>query len=417
MSFPQNLVALARLSVLGCVASSAFAQELTLDDAVSRAWARNPALQAEGHTLTATERQAQLSGLPPSFTLGSEVENVAGSGALSGTSGAETTLRLSRVIELGGKRDARLALGSSEIARQRNVIERSRIEIASEVTRRFVEVLARQEQLVIARRDRELTGETRSTVARWVSAGRNPEPDLLQSDIAVYRADLAVEGAERELGSAKLALSSLWGELDPRFTTAQGNLATLPAVEDFSVLATRLPQSADQHAFEFDAETLEAQRRVAAAAARPDLAVSLGARRLESFDDQALVFGISMPLGMPRRAALGVERVGAELDAVRARREAARLDAYQRLSALYQELQQARRVFETHRDAMIPKAEAALTLNLQGYERGRFGFLVLTQAQQALVDLRRAQVDATARYHRLLIDIERLTATSGAATP
>lgn len=417
MSFLQNLAALARLSVLGCVASSAFAQELTLDDAVSRAWARNPALQAEGHALTATERQAQLSGLPPSFTVGSEVENFAGGGALSGTSAAETTLRLSRVIELGGKRDARIALGASEIARQRNAIERSRIEIASEVTRRFVEVLARQERLAIARRDRELTGETRSTVARWVDAGRNPESDLLQSDIAVYRADLAVEGAERELGSAKLALSSLWGDLDPRFTAAQGNLAMLPAVVDFPVLAARLPQSADQRAFEFDAETLEAQRRVAAAAARPDLAVSLGARRLESFDDQALVFGIAVPLGMPRRAALGVERVSAELDAVRSRREAARLDAYQRLSALYQELQQARRVFETHRDAMIPKAEAALTLNLQGYERGRFGFLVLTQAQQALVDLRRAQVDAAARYHQLLIDIERLTATSGAATP
>lgn len=417
MSFPSNFLPWACLGVLGCVASSAFAQELTLDEAVSRAWARHPALQAEGHTLTAAERQAELSGLAPSFTIGSEVENFAGTGALSGMSSAETTLRLSRVIELGGKRDARIALGTAEVARQRNTIGRSRIEIASEVTRRFVEVLARQERLAIARQDLELTGETRSTVARWVSAGRNPESDLLQSDIAVSRAELAVDNAEHELGSARLALSSLWGDLDPQFTTALGRLAALPAVAEFATLAARLPESTSQRAFEFDADVLAAQRRVAAAGARPDVALSVGTRRLEAFNDQGLIFGVSIPLGTSRRAALGVDRVSAELSAVHARRDAARLDAYQRLSALYQELQHARHVFETHRDAMIPKADSALTLNRRGYELGRFGFIVLTQAQQVLADLRRAQIDAAAQYHLRLVDIERLTATSGAATP
>ncbi len=417
MPFPKNLVALARFGVLGCVASSAFAQELNLDEAVSRAWARNPALQAEGHTLIAAERQAQLSGLPPAFAIGGEVENFAGTGALSGMSAAETTLRLSRVIELGGKRNARIALGGAEIARQRDVVERRRIEIASEVTRRFVEVLARQERVAIAEQDRELTEEIRSVVARWVNAGRNPESDLLQSDIAVLRAGLAVENAERELASAKLALSSLWGELDPKFTAVQGELAVLPPVADFATLAARLPQSADQRAFAFETDALEAQRRVAAAGASPDVALSLGVRRLETLDDDALIFGVSVPLGTARRAALGVERVGAELAAVDARREAARLDVHQRLFALYQELQHARHVFDTHRNDMIPKAESALTLNRRGYELGRLNLLIMTQAQQVLVELREAQVDAAARFHRLLVDIERLTATSGAALP
>lgn len=408
---------LAFAGALGCVASSAFAHTLTLDEAVARAWARNPVLQAEGYAVTAVEREAELRGLAPPFTVGSEVENFAGTGAVSGASGAELSLRLSRVIELGGKRQARKALGSAEIAWQRDVAERRRIEIASEVTRRFVEVLACQERLAIARQGGELTEQVRGAVARWVNAGRNPESDLLQSDIAVRRARLAVDDAEHELASARLALSSLWGELTPGFTAAQGELVVLPPVMDFAALAAQLPQSVDQRAFALEADALQAQRRLAAAGARPDVALSLGVRRLETFDDQALIFGVSLPMGTAHRAALGVGRIGAELAAVDARREAARLDAHQRLYALHQELQHARHVFETHRDEMIPKAESALALSRRGYELGRFSFLAMTQAQQLLVELRETQVDAAARFHRLLVDIERLTATSGAATP
>ncbi len=42
---------------------------------------------------------------------------------------------------------------------------------------------------------------------------------------------------------------------------------------------------------------------------------------------------------------------------------------------------------------------------------GVFGAIALR------VELRAAQVEAAARYHRLLVDIERLTAISGATTP
>ncbi len=404
-------------AALGFCAGSALAQGVTLEEAVARALARNPTLQADGYAIAAAESQARLNALAPPWMAGGEFENFAGSGALSGVSGAETTLRLNRVIELGGKREARIALGAAAVARQRHAAERSRIEIAGEVTRRFIEVVADQERLAIARQNLQLTEQTRATVARWVEAGRSPESDLRQSEIAVARASLALDDAEHELASARLALSSLWGELDPGFTTADGELETLPKVADFATLAARLPESTDQRAYTFDADALAAERRVAIAGARPDVSVSLGVRRLETLDDQALVMGLSVPLGSARRSALEVERYDAELAGVEARRSAARLDARQRLFALVQELQHARHVFETHRDEIIPKAESALALNRRGYELGRFSFLALTQAQQVLVELRATQVEAAARYHRLLVDIERLTAISGATTP
>ena len=64
---------------------------------------------------------------------------------------------------------------------------------------------------------------------------------------------------------------------------------------------------------------------------------------------------------------------------------------------------------------MIPKAESALTLTRKGFAAGRFSFVSLAQAQRTVLDLRTAQIDAALRYHTLLVDIERMTATTGVA--
>jgi cobalt-zinc-cadmium efflux system outer membrane protein len=83
------------------------ARDLTLEQAVSRSLGRSAVLQAEGAAVTATRYQAELDALAPPLTIGMELENVAGTGDLSGTDSAETTLRLGRVFELGQKHTAR----------------------------------------------------------------------------------------------------------------------------------------------------------------------------------------------------------------------------------------------------------------------------------------------------------------------
>jgi outer membrane protein TolC len=80
------------------------AEPLRLEEAVTRALASNPSLTAETAQLRAIEARADREGLPTPYVLGGELENVAGNGTLSGTKSAETTFRISRVLELGGNR-------------------------------------------------------------------------------------------------------------------------------------------------------------------------------------------------------------------------------------------------------------------------------------------------------------------------
>lgn len=411
------LLALALAGACGMAPPGHAAEPLRLEDAIARTLAANPALAAESAELDAARARARRDALPQPYVLGGDLENVAGSGSLGGVRSAETTLRVGRTIELGGKRAARIALGDAEVARRQHAATTARLEIESRTRTRYIEVLADQARWQAAREQVALAERTRREVAGWVAAARNPESDLRAAEIAVAEAELAREHAEHELASARLTLAASWGVLAPDFDLVDGNLMPLPPVESFEILAMRLPDASTQRAARLEADSIAARRRVANASAKPDLQVSLGLRRLEALDDQGLVMSVSVPLGTRQRAGLSVAEADAELAALDARREADRFERHQVLFETYQELLHARTEHESLRTKMVPKAEQALAFTRRGFEAGRFSFVSVAQAQKTLFELRARSVDAAARYHTLLIEVQRLAAVAPEITP
>ncbi|WP_321944927.1 TolC family protein [Burkholderia cenocepacia] len=409
----MNLIRLVALVFVGaCGTSAALATEpLRLEEAVSRALAAHPSIAAETAQLQAVRARTQREALPPPYTIGGEVENVAGNGNLRGIRSAETTLRIGRVIELGGKREARQTLGQAELREQEHQATKTRIDLASSTTARFIEVLARQQRLTYAEERIKQAERTRQEVAAWVKAARNPDSDLQAAEIAVAEAQLNRENAEHELASAKMTLAASWGATIPDFGEVVGDLQALPAVAPFETLAARLPMTPELWASRLRANTIGARRRLAETEAKPNIDVSLGVRRLEAYRDHAVVMSISVPLGSPTRSGYAVSQANAELAALEARRDAERFERHQALFDKYQELTHARHEAESLRTRMLPMAESALATTRRGFEQGRFSYLSLGQAQRTLFDLRARAVEAATRYHLLLVEVERLTAT------
>jgi len=408
------------LALAGAFASSptmADASSLTMNEAVDRAVAGSPALGAERAAIDAAEQQARLDSLTPPMTVGGEMENFAGTGDHSGFDDAEFTLRVGKTFELGGKREARQALGASKVALQGNELERRRLDVTTQAKHRFLEVVAQQSRLTLAEQESALARETREAVAYRVKRGASPEADLPLADLAVARAELEQEDAEHELESARVALSVLWGERSPSFARAAGSVDTVPDLPAFESLTQRMESNPDQQMFALEAARLDAQRRSAEASRKPDLSGTLGVRRLEAFDDQALVMSIAMPIGLGQRSDLALARGRAELESLEGRRKAVELERYQELFAWYQELRHARHEFEALRDRMIPAAERALELARRGYDEARYSFLQVAAARNVLHSLHRDRIAAATRYHRLLADIERATAVSGVTVP
>lgn len=409
------LVCLSAISMW--ITSSHAADALTLGQAVQRSLTSSPALAAELFDVDAAQARARREALPAPWLVGAEIENFAGSGTLAGVDAAETTLRLGRVLELGGKRAARKTIGDADVAQRQNQAAIARMRIAAIATTRFVEVVADQQRLQLAEQHVELAQRARAEVARWVEAARNPETDLHAADLDLADAELEREHSEHELASARITLASTWGGLAADFDTVAGSLAELPEGPSLDTLVRRLPQSAALRSLVLEAELASARRELARANMAPDLTMNVGVRRMEVFDDHGLVLSVSMPLGSRPRAELSMSEAQAQLAATGRRREASLADIHQVLFEKYQELVHARTEHGALRQTMLPKAERALSLAQRGFDSGRFSFAALTQAQNTLHALRRREVDSAVRYHTLLVEVDHLAAIIPESAP
>jgi cobalt-zinc-cadmium efflux system outer membrane protein len=132
--------------------------ELTLRDAARLALQRNPELAAFAKETRALEGATLQAGLLPNPDLVLFAENAGNLQKVDPSLGVvakeveqqDTTLRINQLIELGGKRAARVKAASlgEDVAAQ--AYEARRVELIAQVANVFTEVLAAQEQLRLA---------------------------------------------------------------------------------------------------------------------------------------------------------------------------------------------------------------------------------------------------------------------------
>lgn len=88
---------------------------ITLQQAIARALANNPGIEAARVDADIVNSRRDSFALGTPYRLGGMVENVAGSGDLSGFDASETTLLLSKTLETGDKRALRRQLGDTRL--------------------------------------------------------------------------------------------------------------------------------------------------------------------------------------------------------------------------------------------------------------------------------------------------------------
>ncbi|HEU4692505.1 MAG TPA: TolC family protein [Vicinamibacterales bacterium] len=415
----RSFTRVAGTCVIACAAAYAWAAEavhtqadLTLADALRAANAHNPALRGAPVELRALEGRRQQAAARPNPELELEFENFGGGGDFAGTDALETTLALSQLIELGGKRDARIAFASREYDLLRADQEVRRLDVQAEVARRFLDVVAQQERVALAHDTAELASEVHAGVQKRVDAARSPIAEESRADIARIRAALVVTDAERDLESARYALAATWGAHRPNFQAARADLQDFPEVAEFDALVSQLEQKPDQLRFLSEQRLREAELRLARATRKPDFTVGAGVRRFEETGDNAFVLSLSVPLPVANRNAGAIAESQARIEALPYEREAALLEVRTRLFRLYQELQQARTESTALDSQLVPQAREALEQTRAGFDRGRFSYLEVAEAQRELLELELTRIETAAAFHLLLIEIERLTRQS-----
>jgi outer membrane protein, heavy metal efflux system len=278
-----------------------------------------------------------------------------------------------------------------------------------------IAVAAQQERLRLAGVARDLAEQTVAGSERRVNAARSPHVEFDRAQISLAQARLAERRATADLQAARQQLAATWGEstpvLDGRpFGPVTADLFATPDAGDFAALLSRLDANPDFRRFNSEERLRDAQLRLAATLRKPDFTLSGGVRRLQGSHDQALVFSVSVPLFAPRRTQSYQDEAQARREQVESRRQATLVKVQATLFELHQALQQASFEVQTLQTSMMPRAQEALQETQYAYDRGRYSYLELVDAQREYLAIQSDLIDAATNAHQLRAEIERLTA-------
>ena len=386
--------------------------DLSLTKSLALALLHNPQLEAYGWQLRGSEAAILQSRLRPNPVVGLKVENFGGTAPLDSLEGSMTTLRISQAIELGGKRMRRTRLAEKEHLRSAWDYERERLRVIGEVGRRFVHVLADQEELKLAQQAAKLATDLYDIVKdrtdQGVSAGVELDKALVQ--VSVRR--IEVEQQVQQLRASKQRLAATWGSGSVRFGDCVGEwteVHDLPAQEE---LLAQVEENPDIARWSAEIALREAAVDLSRARAIPNLTVGGGLRRFNATDENAYVFELGLPLPLTDRNQGRRRQARYELEKAKALKRDAETAVHSRLGELYYGLSAHHHAVTTLRDQTLPAARSAFDTAHKAYREGVTDYINVLDAERTLIDTQYQHVASLSEYHQTVIALESLLGVS-----
>lgn len=389
--------------------------EILLRDALAASLLGNPELSVFSAETRAREARALQAGLLPNPELDAEVEDFAGSGARDGFQAAQTTLRLSQLLELGGKRAKRREAALLERDLAGWDFEAKRATVLTETTRAFIGALSSQQRLALARDLVGIASESLRAVDASIRAGASSPVERLRARVVVAEAKARERLLERELRSSYHALAGSWGSTDVTFSAVRGDLEQLEAPLPLEALLQGVAANPDLARWATEIQAREAQLSLARAGRIPDVRVGAGPRYYSDDDSAAAVVELSVPLPLFDRRQGEIGEATQRLSKTRFERASADVSIRSALARDYEALRAAYEHALSLRDTILPDAREAYDAAGAAYAQGALRYVDVLDAQRTLFDLRDQYVESLADYQRALADVERLA--GGATRP
>ncbi|MFH1312643.1 MAG: TolC family protein [Candidatus Eisenbacteria bacterium] len=381
---------------------------IDMRQALAQALINSPELAAFSWEVRASEAAAVQAGLFPNPEIGVEMENFGGSGEFEGFDGSETTFRLSQLIELGGKRSGRARVAALDLNLAGWDYESKRLEVVSEATKAFVDVLAAQERLALTEELEDLADEVFNVVRERVRHGKVSPVEEARAGVVLASSRIETEKAGRELEASRKRLAAIWGSSSPAFESVSGELEVIESIPPAGTVARHVSRNPDIVRWAAEMEQREAALDLEKARRIPDLTLSGGVKHFREMDINAFVVDLSIPLplfdrnqGGTREARYRLAKASEERRASEVRVRTALAETHLSLSAAYAQA-------VALRDDVLPGATTAFEAASEGYRLGKFNYLDVLDAQRTLFKAREQYIETLAAYHKASVDVERL---------
>ena len=387
---------------------------VSLRDAVALALLHSPDLAAFAWETRAREARVLQAGRLPNPVVGVMAEDIGATSRRSGVSAddqgvqPQTTVQLSQVIELGGKRTARRNLA----ARTRDLAawdyEAARIDVLTRVTHAFIDVLASQEMVRLTAQTSQLVEQVQQSVSARVVAGVVSPIEETRADVALATVRVESNRALRLLDASRRRLALQWGPGQARFAAVRGDLNVLPELPSIIELTAGLDENPDLARW-----TVEILQREAAVSAErslrvPDVTLNAGYRRFTDLQSDAFVIGASFPLPVFDRNSGAIKEAESRVAKAHEERRAAEARISSDLAEAYRALAGAHDEVTALRTTVLPGSRQTFDAVSEGYRLGKFGFLDVLDAQRTMIAAGGQYLRAISDYHKAVADVERL---------
>lgn len=381
---------------------------VTLPEVLALSLQHNPALAGFAWEIRAREAQMIQASLWPNPEAEVEIEDFGGTGPASGFDGSETTLAIGQTLFLAGKIEKRTAVARYDRDLAAWDYEAARVAVFSNAAGDFIDVLASQRRVEIARETAELSERIFSSIGERVEAGKISPVERTKANVELAQARLELQRAERALTAARHRLAANWGSDSPTFDAVVGDLEQVSAAPEYEAVLSLVENNPELARWSSEMALRRAAIELALAEAVPDLTLRGGVKLLEGGDETAFVVGASMPLPI-------FDRNQGNILEARIRRaqgdrlyDAAAVRVRTDLAVAIQALRAAHDEVVALRDQILPSSRSAFDAAEEAFRQGKIGALDLLDAERTLFAARSQYVEALGFYHASVVTVEQL---------
>jgi len=375
---------------------------------LQRALAANPRLTAAERDIGIASGASIQGRALANPELSLELDNGFGSGNYRGTRSAETTLQISQLVELFGKRDARIAAGRAAVATASIQRKAVRLEVLSETAIAFLTVLGLQRRIAILDEQVAAIDKIAPLLQRRVEAGASSPAETGRAEVASALVKADRERALTTLASARRDLAAAMSDPAAQFGEVSGRLDRIGRPPAFAAVVAAI--EANPQLMRWTA--VYAQRNAELLRARlkpyPDVRVGAGWRHYNETNDDAVRLTLSVPIPAFDQNQGDIFAAQESLAKTRAERDANRNTLIVIAGRAYDALQGARRELAILRKTAIPRSRQASDAVAEGYGQGRYTLLELLDAEAVVAQARLREQEAQQNFHVAVATIEGL---------
>lgn len=383
------------------MAPAAFAQSISLPQALSTAMESNPDLAAARQEIGIADGARRQAGLIPNPTISYEVEDTR-------RNTSTTTVSLSQTLELGGKRGARVDVATYGQTVAQLELDRRVNGLRAEVVQAFYAALRAQTGLDLAKQSLELTERGLRIVDGRVRAGKSSPVEATRAQVQLAEAKLQARRAETEKTTAYQQLAQITGSSVTVFDRLESPTLSPGLPPRADDLLAKLDQTAEMRQAVVQIDKSDASLGSERAQRIPDLTVSVGSQYDRSVRERVNTVGLSMPLPLFDRNQGNILSASRRADQARDQRNAVELRLRTETQTALNQWSTSMQEVESYDKTILPSAQQAVDTATRGFEMGKFGFIEVLDAQRTLIVARGQYLESLAAATNARAQVERV---------